>query len=66
MTHSFTSWRESHSFAQAAANQLGRDMGIERMCEYGHTVFNTRILPMPKNRYGHELRCEIVEPEVLS
>ena len=50
--------------AQARANETGADFGLEfnaLMKEY-----NFFMLPGEKNRYGFELRCEVVRPEVRS
>lgn len=44
--------------AQAQADSTGRDFGIE-----WNSVFNyyrSFSLPQKKNRYGFELRCEVV------
>ena len=60
MTH--TTWKAAHADAQARANEFRRDYGIEKAREYGHTVFRVFGLPRPENRYGHELRCEVVQP----
>jgi hypothetical protein len=46
--------------AQARANETGADFGVERnelMREWGFFM-----LPGPQNRYGFELRCEVVHP----
>ena len=48
--------------AQARANETGQDYGVERnelMREWGFFM-----LPCPQNRYGFELRCEVVSPMV--
>ena len=46
--------------AQAKANEFGIDYGIEAN-DLFHT-FRCFMLPKPENRYGHELRCEVVCP----
>lgn len=51
-----------HSYAQEMANKLGRETGVEKLREFGCTVYNCILLPNPENRQGHELRCEIVYP----
>lgn len=46
---------------QRACEQViatGRDYGIEKNA-FGFAVF---MLPRPENRFGHELRCEVVTP----
>ncbi len=45
--------------AQALANELGFDYGIE-LDAFGYRHF---MLPRRENRYGHETRCEVVSPE---
>lgn len=50
--------------AQAKANATGLDHGIE-----ANDVFKTWrvfMLPRRENRYGHELRCEVVSCESLA
>lgn len=47
--------------AQARANETGRDFGVEFNPLYKEWSFMG--LPNPENRYGCELRCEVVRPE---
>jgi hypothetical protein len=56
-------WQDAHRDAQAQANASGRTMGIERVNEFGRSAYRVLGLPKPENRYGFELRCELVEPE---
>jgi hypothetical protein len=56
-----TKYRLARDAAQALANASGYDYGLERNA-FGWSAF---MLPMRKNRYGHELRCEVVHPERL-
>lgn len=49
--------------AQAKANELGFDHGIERNDLF--KSFRVFMLPRRENRYGHELRCETVQCEKL-
>ena len=53
---------EARAEAQAKANRLNMDVGLEKVAFPfgGYTHF---LLPSPERRYGHELRCEVVEPE---
>ena len=44
------------------ARLVKREVGIEKSKEFGKTVYNVKILPNKENRYGWELRCEIVSP----
>lgn len=49
--------------AQARANELGMDHSLEANDLFMEWTF--RALPMRKNRFGHELQCEVVMPESL-
>ena len=49
-------YREARDEAQKQADATGFDHGIERNA-FGFRVF---MLPQRQNRYGHELRCEVV------
>ena len=59
---SFKDYREAHTAAVLLAQQLGREVGILKAKEYTSTVFQVMHLPRPENRYGLELRCEVVGP----
>ena len=50
--------------AQAAANADGYDRGLE--CNPLMKEWMVYMLPRRENRYGHELRCEVVMCEDLS
>lgn len=63
MSRRFTSWKEAHTAACLLARQIGHDVGIWHQEEYGKDGYNIRSLPRPENRYGHELRCEVVTPK---
>lgn len=54
-------YREARAKAQRTANATGYDFGIERNL-FGWSVF---MLPKRENRYGHELRCEVVHCESI-
>ena len=60
---SFRDWKEAHTHAVKLARQLGREVGILKAKEYNKTVFQVLHLPRPENRYGFELRCELVSPD---
>lgn len=62
MSSRFTNWKEAHTAAALLARQIGHDVGIWRQAEFGKDGYNIRSLPKPQNRYGHELRCEVVSP----
>ena len=59
---SFIEWKEAHDHAVELARQLGREVGILKAKEYNKTVFQVLHLPKRENRYGLELRCEVVSP----
>lgn len=50
------------AFAQAMADKMGREVGIEKTREFGTTVYTFKQLPNPENRSGWELTCEVVRP----
>lgn len=54
----FPTYQEAVTYARVQATKLGMDHGLERLGA-SYRVF---ILPRPENRYGHELRCEVVRP----
>lgn len=58
----FSDWKDAHNSAQRQANLYARDMGVEKANEFGKTVYRVKMLPNPENRYGWELRCEVVHP----
>jgi hypothetical protein len=51
-------YKEVRAEAQREADEFGYDYGIERNA-FGFTHF---MLPRRENRFGHELRCEVVHP----
>lgn len=58
----FSVWEEAHTAAVKLSRLIKHDVGIWRQEEYGKDGYNIRSLPKPENRYGHELRCEVVSP----
>lgn len=62
MADSHTTWKEAHTAAVKLAREAGKEVGIERMVQFGKTVFLVHRLPAAKFRRGFELRCEIVQP----
>jgi hypothetical protein len=54
-------YRTVRAEAQRRANQSGVDYGVEKLG--GH--YRYFMLPQKKNRTGHELRCEVVMPELI-
>ena len=56
-------YRDARARAQALANRLGADVGLEYNSLFReYSIFG---LPRKANRCGHELRCEVVYPENL-
>lgn len=60
----FIDWKEARAEAQKRADASGLDVGLWRVVEFGKDGFNIRYLPKPENRYGHELQCEVVRPQI--
>lgn len=58
----FTDYKEAFNAAIDLANLLGRETGLEAAKEYGKPGFRLHNLPKPENRYGFELRCQVVQP----
>lgn len=61
MSDAFKKYDDAKKFAQAKANETGRDFGLEL-----NKLFKEYIvfgLPNACNRTGHELRCEVVHPD---
>ncbi len=54
---------KARAHAQVAANGDGIDRGLEANDLFKQ--WHTFMLPQRKNRYGHELRCEVVSCENL-
>ena len=55
----FKDYDEAFSAAEEYGKLVRHDIGLEKASDYdpGYVIF---ILPWPENRYGHELRCEVV------
>lgn len=62
MSERFTSYDDAYDAARVKADQAGRAYGILRQREFGRDGFNVFCLPRPGNRFGFELRAEVVEP----
>jgi hypothetical protein len=58
----FSDYKEAATEGRKYARYLGKDVGMERANEFGKTVYNVTPLPKPENRYGHELRMEVLSP----
>lgn len=60
---SHNDWKTAHTAAVTLARQSGKEVGIERMRQFGKDVFLVHRLPAAQFRQGFELRCEIVRPD---
>lgn len=58
----FQTWHEARAYAEAQARKVGVAYGIEKPTRY--QKWTVKMLPQKQNRYGWELRCEVVEPGV--
>ena len=56
-------YEEVRAEAQETANRTGYDRGLETSPYEGYRHFG---LPRRENRYGHELRCEVVSCSDIS
>lgn len=61
----YREYRDAFNAACDMARLRHRDMGLEKadnpLDGKGYRVIS---LPKPENRYGHELRCEVVTPDM--
>ena len=55
-------YEQARAEAQQKANAIGMDYGVERNRTFG--TFAVFMLPGRDNRFGHELRCEVVTSEL--
>lgn len=51
-----STYEEVKKDAQERANATGYDIGVEKL----GGSYRSFMLPQKKNRFGHELRCEVV------
>lgn len=68
MTDTFDTWKEAHTSAALLARESSAswnkavDYGIEKASPlYGKGRFRVFRLPALQNRFGFELRCEVVK-----
>lgn len=59
----FADYKEAFNSAVDLAVRLGKEVGLEGFKEYGKPGFRVFHLPKPENRYGFELRCQVVRPD---
>ena len=56
-------YRNAFNYAVKLARELNRETGLYHQNEFGYDGYNVCHLPKPENRYGFELRCQIVKPD---
>ena len=57
-------YREAFNSAVLLARQLGREVGIEKTPGLlGDNPYIVHHLPKSENRFGFELRCQVVHPD---
>jgi len=61
MGWTFATYEDAYDFAQAEGAKSGLAYGIEKPTAY-RKEWLVIGLPLARNRQGHELRCEAVEP----
>lgn len=57
-------YRDAFNAACDLARLRQREMGLEKVDGPFEKGFRVISLPKPENRYGHELRCEVVAPDM--
>lgn len=62
MSRSFKTYGEAFKVAQEEANASGMSRGIEKPVP-PYNQWSVIVLPRPQNRFGHELRCQVVATE---
>ena len=62
----FTTWQDAHAFASKRAAAWQTPQGIEKIREYGKTLWKVRSLPVKGKRFGVDAACEAVEPPSIS
>jgi hypothetical protein len=63
MSTTFATYELARAHAQKQADQPPHhSYGIERNTSGICEPWRVFLLPRPRNRYGHELRCEVVDP----
>jgi len=58
----YKEYRDAFNAACDLARTRQREMGLERVDGPLEKGFRVISLPKPENRYGHELRCQVVSP----
>lgn len=64
MTFPESEYIQAHNYAVKMARQLNVCYGIEKMNQFGKTVYSVKMIPTnPQKRCGWEMRCEVITPE---
>ena len=58
-------YNDARAAAQTYANKMDCDVMLEKVAKSMGGGYAFRLLPAPKYRQGHELRAEVVQPEVI-
>ncbi len=61
-TSEFGTYGEARTEAERRVKSMGIAHGIEKPTPY--QKWTVKMLPLPQNRCGWELRCEAIEPSV--
>jgi hypothetical protein len=59
----YADYKIAFNAAVDLANTQGKEVGLEKFKEYNKPGFRVFNLPKPQNRYGFELRCQVVQPK---
>lgn len=63
MSKAYSDWHDARAAAERRTRTLDLPTGIEKMQQYGKTVYIVRGVPIdPRKRFGPDARCEVVEP----
>jgi hypothetical protein len=58
----FTDYQTAYAAAQTYANRAGREAGLRKSREFGKDIYTVHPLPNAANRYGDDLRMQVVPP----
>ena len=65
MAETFSHWHAAKEYAQNSANRYRMSMGIESVRGFnGRAQYRVFMLPSVNKRFGFELRCEVVDPQI--
>lgn len=61
----FPKYYQAHAAALTRASESGIDVGLTKSREHGRVFYTIRYLPLPANRFGTDLRCEVIRPTII-